>query len=190
VLGSGVAPAYLHKSFDTLYWASTVAFVAVLAFSLVIYAQNLKRTTPLLTIFYFTLVCFFLPVFLSTNVNIGFLSYAIAHGIQYILFMSVVSLNFASQAESQRIQLGNMVRLLILTLVVGFVFYRAADLKTVELITAHATLIRVVDFIIGAILGATMAHFVVDAGAWRLSQSLQRMYIGKRFAFVFGNRAN
>jgi len=131
-----------------------------------------------------------LPVFLSTNVNIGFLSYAIAHGIQYILFMSVVSLNFAPQAESQRIQLGNMVRLLILTLVVGLVFYRAADLKAVELITAHATLIRVVDFIIGAVLGATMAHFVVDAGAWRLSQSLQRMYIGKRFAFVFGNRAN
>ena len=190
VLGAGVAPAYLHKSFDTLYGASTVAFVAVVAFSLLIYVRNLKRTTPLLTIFYFTLVCFFLPVFLSTNVNIGFLSYAIAHGIQYILFMSVVSLNFAPQAESQRIQLGNMVRLLILTLVVGLVFYRAADLKAVELITAHATLIRVVDFIIGAVLGATMAHFVVDAGAWRLSQSLQRMYIGKRFAFVFGNRAN
>ncbi|HSE18895.1 MAG TPA: hypothetical protein VLB46_17685 [Pyrinomonadaceae bacterium] len=67
---------------------------------------------------------------------------------------------------------------------------RAADLKVVELFTAHATLIRIVDFIIGAILGATMAHFVVDAGAWRLSQSLQRMYIGKRFAFVFGNNGN
>jgi hypothetical protein len=31
---------------------------------------------------------------------------------------------------------------------------------------------------------------VVDAGAWRLSQSLQRLYIGKRFAFVFGNHAD
>ena len=72
----------------------------------------------------------------------------------------------------------------------GLVFYRAADLKSVELITAHAGLMRVVDFIIGAVLGATMAHFVVDAGAWRLSQALQRMYIGKRFAFVSGNRAN
>lgn len=62
--------------------------------------------------------------------------------------------------------------------------------ETVEPFTAHATLMRIVDFIIGAILGATMAHFVVDAGAWRLSQSLQRLYIGKRFAFVFGNHAD
>ena len=189
ILGSGVAPVYLHGLFDTLYWASTMAFVAVLVVSVVVYTQNLKRTTPLLTIFYFTLVCFFLPVFLSTNVNIGFLSYAIAHGVQYILFMSIVSLNLDPHAASQRLQIGNAIKLLLLTLVAGFVFYRAADLKTVELITTHATLIRIVDFIIGAILGATMAHFVVDAGAWRLSQTLQRMYIGKRFAFVFGNNA-
>jgi hypothetical protein len=189
ILGSGVAPSYLHGFFDSLYWAGTIAFVLVIVASVVIYAQNLKRTTPLLTIFYFTLVCFFLPVFLSTNVNIGFLSYAIAHGVQYILFMSVVSLNLDPQASSQRLQMGNAVKLLLLTLVAGFVFYRAADLKTMELITTHATLVRIVDFIIGAILGATMAHFVVDAGAWRLSQSLQRMYIGKRFAFVFGNHA-
>jgi hypothetical protein len=46
-------------------------------------------------------------------------------------------------------------------------------------------LMRGVDFLLGAILGATMAHFVIDAGAWRLSQSLQRSYIGKRFGFVF-----
>jgi hypothetical protein len=190
ILGSGVAPGYLHKLFDTLYWAGTVAFVAVLVASLVVYAQNLKRTTPLLTIFYFTLVCFFLPVFLSTNVNIAFFSYAIAHGVQYILFMSIVSLNFDPDAPAKRIQVGNAVKLLLLTLVVGFVFYRAGDLKTLELFTAHATLMRIVDFIIGAILGATMAHFVVDAGAWRLSQSLQRRYIGKRFAFVFGNHAD
>lgn len=189
ILGSGVAPSYLHGLFDKFYWVGTGAFVLVLIASVVVYAQNLKRTTPLLTIFYFTLVCFFLPVFLSTNVNIGFLSYAIAHGVQYILFMSVVSLNLDPQASSQRLQIGNVVKLLLLTLVAGFVFYRAADLKTVEFVSTHATLMRVVDFIIGAILGATMAHFVVDAGAWRLSQSLQRMYIGKRFAFVFGNHA-
>ena len=68
---------------------------------------------------------------------------------------------------------------------VGFLFYRAIDLKTVEFFTADTSLMRIVDFIIGAILGATMAHFVIDAGAWRLSQTLQRTYIGKRFGFVF-----
>lgn len=190
ILGSGVAPPYLHRLFDTLYWAGTFAFVLVLLASVIVYAQNLKRTTPLLTVFYFTLVCFFLPVFLSTNVNIAFFSYAIAHGVQYILFMTVVSLNFDPHGAAKRLQIGNAVKLLLLTLIAGFAFYRAGDLKSVELITAHATLIRLVDFFIGAILGATMAHFVVDAGAWRLSQSLQRMYIGKRFAFAFGRPAD
>jgi hypothetical protein len=188
ILGSGVAPSYLHGFFDTLYWAGTFAFVLVLVASVIVYAQNLKRTTTLLTIFYFTIVCFFLPVFLSTNINVAFFSYAIAHGVQYILFMSIVSLNLDPQAAAKRMQIGNAVKLLFLTLVAGFVFYRAGDLKAVELITAHATLMKVVDFIIGAVLGATMAHFVVDAGAWRLSQTLQRMYIGKRFAFVFGQQ--
>jgi hypothetical protein len=185
ILGSAVASAYLHKPFDTLYWLATYAFVAVLVASMVVYVQNFRRTTPLLTIFYFTLVCFFLPVFLSTEVNIAFFSYAIAHGVQYILFMTVVSLNVNPHVSAKGFQAGNAVKLLFVTLVVGFVFYRAGDLKAVEFVTAHASLMRVVDFLIGAILGATMAHFVVDAGAWRLSQSLQRMYIGKRFAFVF-----
>ena len=97
-------------------------------------------------------------------------------------------LNFDPHASSKRFQIGNAIKLLLVTLIVGFVFYRAADLKTMELIAARTTLMTVVDFVIGAILGATMAHFVVDAGAWRLSQALQRMYIGKRFAFVFGPR--
>ena len=189
ILGSGVAPGYLHGLFDTLYRAGTVAFVLVIIASVIVYAQNVKRTTPLLTIYYFTLVCFFLPVFLSTNINVAFFSYAIAHGVQYILFMSVVSLNLDPYTAARRMHIGNAVKLLVLTLIVGFVFFRAGDLKAVELITAHATLMRVVDFIIGAVLGATMAHFVVDAGAWRLSQTLQRVYISKRFAFVFGQQA-
>ena len=190
ILGSGVAPGYLHKPFDTLYWLGTFAFVLVLVASVVVYIQNFKRTTPLLTIFYFTLVCFFLPVFLSTGINVAFFSYAIAHGVQYILFMTVVSLNLDPHAPAKRFQLGNAVKLLLLTGIVGFVFFRAGDLKTVEFVTTHPTLMRIVDFVIGAVLGATMAHFVVDAGAWRLSQSLQRTYIGKRFAFVFGDAGN
>src|SRR5207253_10940532 len=49
----------------------------------------------------------------------------------------------------------------------------------------NETLKRIADLIIGAVLGATMAHFLIDAGAWKLSKPLQRMYIGKRFAFMF-----
>lgn len=188
ILGMAVAPTYLHGSFELLYQLGGVIFVAVLLASIVVYVRNLKQTTPLLTIFYFTLVCFFLPVFISTDMNVAFFSYAIAHGVQYILFMTVVSLNFEPEGLSKRFKIANAVKLFIIIALVGFVFYRAVDLKGVEFFTANASLMRVVDFIIGAILGATMAHFVIDAGAWRLSQTLQRTYIGKRFAFVFANK--
>ena len=185
ILGMAVAPNYLHGFFEMLYRIGAVVFAVVLVASIVIYVRNFKRTTPLLTIFYFTLVCFFLPVFLSTDMNVAFYSYAIAHGVQYILFMTVVSLNFDPQDSSNRFKIASAVKLLVITVLVGFLFYRAIDLKSVQFFTANASLMRGVDFIIGAILGATMAHFVIDAGAWRLSQTLQRTYIGKRFGFVF-----
>jgi len=185
ILGTGVAPNYLHGFFELLYRAGTVIFLAVLLASVVIYIRNLKQTTPLLTIFYFTLVCFFLPVFLSTDMNVAFYTYAIAHGLQYLLFMTIVSLNFDPQSPSNRFKIANAVKLLLVTVLVGLLFYRAIDLKGFELFTANNILTKFVDFLLGAILGATMAHFVIDAGAWRLSQALQRTYIGKRFGFVF-----
>jgi hypothetical protein len=185
ILGMAVAPNYLHGSFDLLYRAGSVIFVAILLASIVVYVRNFKRTTPLLTIFYFTLVCFFLPVFLSTDMNVAFYSYAIAHGVQYILFMTVVSLNFDPQGSAKRFKIASAVKLILITVLVGFLFYRAIDLKGFEFFTANSNFMRLVDFLLGAILGATMAHFVIDAGAWRLSQSLQRTYIGKRFGFVF-----
>jgi len=68
---------------------------------------------------------------------------------------------------------------------VGFLFYQTNNPEALELFAGNATLKRIADLIIGAVLGATMAHFLIDAGAWKLSKPLQRMYIGKRFAFMF-----
>jgi hypothetical protein len=185
ILGTAVAPGYLHGFFDLLYRVGSVIFVAILLASIVIYLRNFKRTTPLLTIFYFTLVCFFLPVFISTDINVAFYSYAIAHGVQYIVFMTIVSLNFDPNASAKRFKVASAVKLILITVLVGLLFYRAIELKGFDFITANVGFMRLVDFLLGAILGATMAHFVIDAGAWRLSQSLQRTYIGKRFGFVF-----
>ena len=185
ILGSAVAPQYLQSSFDLAYQLARFLFVLVLVASVVIYVRNFRSTTPLLTIFYFTLVCFFLPVFLSTGMNVGFYSYAIAHGVQYVLFMTVVSLNFDPDGAAQRFHLRNLMKLLLLTVLIGLIFYKAIDLKTMGFVVTNTTFVRLVDFALGAILGSTMAHFVIDAGAWRLSESLQRMYVGKRFAFLF-----
>ena len=41
------------------------------------------------------------------------------------------------------------------------------------------------DFALGMSLGCTLAHFVIDAGAWRLRQPSVRAYLTRRFGFLF-----
>jgi len=43
--------------------------------------------------------------------------------------------------------------------------------------------------IFGLTLGVTMAHFVIDAGIWRLRDEFPRRYIGAAFPFL-GRRAS
>ena len=182
ILGTAVTPDYLHRTFDLFYTIGLVAFFAVPIFSLAVYIKYFRNTTFLKSCLFFTSVFFFLPVFISTDNNIGFLSYAIAHGLQYIIFMTVISANGESIGSNSYKGLAQLAGLL---LIVGFAFWRVADLKEMEIVKSTWAYARVADFAFGAVLGATMAHFVVDADAWRLSLARQREYITKRFAFVF-----
>jgi hypothetical protein len=182
ILGTAVTPDYLHGAFDLFYKIGLVAFFAVPIFSLFVYFKFFRNTTFLKSCLFFTSVFFFLPVFISTDNNIGFLSYAIAHGLQYIIFMTVISANGDPTGSSSYKGLAQLAGLL---LIVGFAFWRVADLKEMEIVKGTWAYARVADFAFGAVLGATMAHFVVDADAWRLSLARQRDYITKRFSFVF-----
>lgn len=184
ILGTAVAPAYLHRAFDVLYQIGWIAFFAVPLFSLFVYIKFFKNTTFLKTCLFFTSVFFFLPVFISTDNNIGFLSYAIAHGLQYIIFMTVISAT-ATGDRAPSLSYKSIAQLLGLLLIVGFAFWRVNDLRDMEIVKSTWAYARAADFLFGGVLGATMAHFVVDADAWRLSMESRREYIKKRFSFVF-----
>lgn len=184
ILGFNVSPPYLHGVLELLYQIGKFGLLVVAAFSLFVYVRNFKEATLLKTVFFFTLVFFFVPIWLSDNINVTFLSYAIAHGLQYITFMSVVSVNSRPEGGATAFPYRSVGKFLFFLLLVGFIFYRAADLQTVAMIKNSTMLTRSVDFLVGAILGATMAHFVIDAGAWRLSKVAQRTYMSKRFGFL------
>ena len=184
ILGSFVAPTYLHQMFEYLYRFGFAAFFLVVVFSVIVYAKYFQDTSPLKTVFFFTTVLFFAPVFLSTDNNIAFLSYAIAHGLQYIIFMSVISAT-APHVKERGLPYKSIGLFLVFLLIVGLVFWRINDLREIEVVKSTWSYARVADFLFGAVLGATMAHFVVDANAWRLSMERQRSYITKRFRFVF-----
>jgi hypothetical protein len=185
ILGVEVAPSYLHGVFGYVYQLGFIAFAGVIVFSLIVYLKLYKDTTLFKTLFFFTSVFFFYPVFISTDVNIAFLSYAIAHGLQYIIFMTVISANERRAGQPGAIPYKNIIWLVIFVMVVGFIFFRGGELREIQMIKDHAVYGRLAEFLFGAILGATMGHFVVDAGAWKLSKALQRGYITKRFNFIF-----
>ena len=184
ILGTAVAPVYLHSAFDYLYRFGSITFIFLLVFSIVVYAKCFKETTFLKTVFFFTAVFFFLPVFLSTDVNIAFLSYAMAHGLQYIVFMTVISAT-ATEEKRRTLPYRSLGKLIAVLAILGFAFWRVADLKELEIVKASWAYSRVADFLFGAVLGATMSHFVIDASAWRLRMEKQRAYMKKRFYFVF-----
>lgn len=185
VMGLGVAPKNLHGIFDALYQLGKYSFGIVIIYSIIIHLRNIKNSTLLKTLFFLTLVFFFLPIYLSDNINVTFFSYAIAHGLQYIIFMTVVTTILERDDSSRSVQLGNAIKLAGFILLGGLIFYGTEGLNKFEFIKSNAVFVKCLDFAFGAILGATMAHFVVDADAWRLRKIPQRAYMGKRFGFIF-----
>jgi hypothetical protein len=184
ILGMGVAPDYLRGTLNALYELGKVGYLAVIIFGLYVYARNFQRTTALKSVFFWTLVLFFLPIYLSNDINVTFLSYAIAHGVQYIVFMGIVSLNTEPGERATVIRYQNALKLTLIMIVIGIFFFNADAFRGIEFVKSNPLLVRVCDFFFGAVLGATMAHFVIDAGAWRLSKRPQREYMSKSFAFV------
>lgn len=186
ILGMAVAPSYLHQTFNYLYLLGSISYAGVFIFTIYVYIKYFQHTTLLKSLFFFTSVFFFFPIFISTNLGVAFLSYAMAHGLQYLVFMMSISLNASDrEGSNKRFRIGNVLKLAASVAVIAFLFSRVGWLKELEA-TKNSPLFSVfADFLVGAILGTTMAHFLIDAGAWKLSMALQRSYITKRFNFLF-----
>jgi hypothetical protein len=101
--------------------------------------------------------------------------------------MAVVSAN--SDRSAFRKWLNNVLKLSACVLFVSFVFLYWARLKEFDFVRSSVMLLKLMDFLVGAVLGATMAHFIVDAGAWRLTRASMRAYAMDRFGFVFRDDA-
>ncbi len=140
-----------------------------------------RRTefTPVKAVFLIGLSAFFVPLFLSTNPYINFFSYAIAHGLQYIVFLTVAAV---PTDEGTHPPLLPRILPLVVLLTVGGVLFRSRELGVLEFLSAGGA--KWIEVLTGGILGATMAHFVIDAGVWRLRQAPQREFLSRRFGFI------
>jgi hypothetical protein len=188
VLGLQAAPGYLHGVFDLLFRAGSLAFIGVVVSGAYLFVKHRRDFSVGKAACFFTLLLFFLPLFVSSGIDGAFYSYAMAHGIQYIILMAALSMHLGATDGRRGVSSG-MVALATFMVLFGLVGARAADLKTIEWVNSNLIVAGTIDFAAGIAVGVTIAHFVVDAGAWRLSRPSARAYMTKRFGFLLASRA-
>jgi hypothetical protein len=155
-LKGAFASAVAYDLSIALFLASTVLLLKVLL------TRPWLRTELPVVIFSVLGWMFFLPTLVSTNELVGFWSYAIAHGAQYLIFMIVVSANRKDG-------------------VVGLSLF----------LFTFAAMLLVFNHLLGsgagmaAYTGLVMGHFLIDAKIWRLREPIQGSLIKQRFAFIF-----
>ena len=147
----------LHSLGSLVYGVAAVAMLALVLRHRSLFSQ------PWVALFAATSFGFFLPAMLVQQLDHAFWSYAIAHGLQYLLMLCLVS------GGARRPGLA-LVALLLAALVGGWGLRRLAG---------HDAL-----FVAGILL--TWVHFLLDAKLWRLRESGPRQYLGQRLGWLLG----
>ncbi|MBI1392424.1 MAG: hypothetical protein GC152_06745 [Alphaproteobacteria bacterium] len=121
------------------------------------------------------LSAFYLPTFFFDNYLQAVMSYALAHALQYFVFMYFLAAGDPDRSPN---------RSLFILGACGVIGW-AALLATRERTLWQGLSPEMDRFMVGAALGVVMWHFIVDAGVWRLSDAWFRERCFRRFAFLF-----
>jgi hypothetical protein len=151
-----------------LYPAAAAVFAGAAVAGAVALARRPARERAFsFCVIYLSSLCFWIPVFVFGSPYAAVGGMTIAHGLQYLLLVGMVA-----AAEGQRP--GRAPRLAAfcnIALAGGAVLGAASHLH------GAAPAGRL---LFGAYLGAAMAHFVIDAGLWRLRDPFPRAFLASR----------
>ena len=127
-------------------------------------------------------VGFFLPTFMFDSVQGAIMGYALAHGLQYFVFMYFASAKNSAQTGGKPI-----ITMVFIVFEIGMLMTMMEDQSLLARVRPLRWQPQIADGAFGMYLGLVMSHFVIDAGIWRLRERFQREYIGSAFAFVFNH---
>jgi hypothetical protein len=102
----------------------------------------------------------------------------IAHGLQYLLLMGLVAAGDPGPGAGP----GRFLPLAALTSIAlagGAILSVTSDLRESAPLTRS---------LFGCFLGAVMAHFVIDAGLWRLRDRFPRLFLESRVPYLVPSR--
>jgi hypothetical protein len=167
----------LHIELDPpwLHLAALTAFAAAVGAGLLALASRPPAARPAgFTVIYLTSLLFGLPAFVFSSPYAAVGGMTVAHGLQYLLLMSLV----ASQGTPEAGRSSRLVRLALLAniaLIGGVLLSAASHLHNSD---------QAGRLIFGAYLGVVMAHFVIDAGIWRMRDPLARKFMTENVPFL------
>lgn len=115
--------------------------------------------------------CFLFPMYLTHNYFLGFVSFALAHGVQYLIFLFTHAVGERQPTTEGRARLG-MLALLIALVIAGACIWN---------IPAIGNIPRIGVAIVPAL---TLAHFWIDLFLWRMKDPDRAAWIKARFGTV------
>lgn len=156
--------------------ASAAMFaIAVLAGTVALAARPAPARPVGFSVVYLTSLLFGLPAFVFASPYAAVGGMTVAHGLQYLLLISLIAGGDGGSSRLARIAL-----LANVALIGGALLSAASHLHN------SAAFGRL---IFGAYLGLVMAHFVIDAGIWRLRDPLARKFVTESLPFLLPTRA-
>ena len=179
IVGLMTRPALLQlrvdPGFGALFWSAALVFAIAVAIGLGLLALRAPQDRPAeFCAVYVTSLVFSLPVFLFRSPYAAVGGMTIAHGLQYLLLLSLVAYG-EGRGRPSATRLVTIVLLLNVAVIGGLLLAAASHLHNAP--TTGRLLF-------GAYLGVVMAHFVVDAGLWRLRDAFPRRFLAARIPYL------
>jgi hypothetical protein len=174
VLGLLAHPRLLELDAQAVDWAFAVAAVGFAA--AVTYGVRrlaLRRATAGFGAVYLSSLLFFAPVFVFSNPYAAVAGLVMAHGGQYLVLVGLI----AGADRPDRTRVVGLALLVNVALLGGLALNAASHLHT------GGPAARAV---YGCYLGLTMAHFVIDAGLWRLRDEFPRSLLAATVPYLLG----
>jgi hypothetical protein len=167
----GLLQLPLPAALPALFPLAAVAFAASLAWGSGCLLRRSRAQRPAgFCLAYLTSLAFSLPVFMFSSPYAAVAGLTIAHGLQYLLLMGMLA--SGGRPGPQR-----AARLTALAALVNIALLGGAALSVASDQLAAAPTMRV---LFGLFVGVVMAHFVIDAGLWRMRAEFPRNFLQSR----------
>ena len=141
-----------------------------------------KRPAAFVTVYAMSLL-FFVPVFVFASPYAAVAGLTLAHGCQYLLIMGLVA--DARSVTRSELPSGSR-RVISLLVLLNLALLGGLALNAASHLHSGGSAQRA---IYGAYLGIVMAHFVIDAGLWRLRDEFPRTFLRDSLPYLLARQA-